>query len=188
EGSAGGLGAPGRAAPILAGVEQTGAAEPVLDPSDRRRQVGEVVVAGPADVERALARAVCSARLWDGTPTGERSERLEAAADLYEARMPELMALIIREGGRTIRDALSEIREAVDYLRYYAVRARADFAGPVRLPGPAGERNELELRGRGVFACISPWNFPLAIFTGQVAAAPAPRQCGVPQPARPDAL
>ena len=183
EGLAAVLRRPWTAAPIIAGVEQTGAAEPVLDPSDRRRQVGEVVVAGPADVERALARAVCSARLWDGTPTGERSERLEAAADLYEARMPELMALIIREGGRTIPDALFEIREAVDYLRYYAVRARADFAGPVRLPGPAGERNELELRGRGVFACISPWNFPLAIFTGQIAAALAAGNAVIAKPA-----
>ncbi|HMD64113.1 MAG TPA: bifunctional proline dehydrogenase/L-glutamate gamma-semialdehyde dehydrogenase PutA, partial [Stellaceae bacterium] len=171
EGLAAALRRPWLAAPIIAGIDRTGAAEPVLDPSDRRRRVGEVVVAGPADVDRALARAVRSAPLWDRTPAGERAARLEAAADLYEVRMAELMALIVREGGRTIPDALSELREAVDYLRYYAVRARADFAGPKPLPGPAGERNEIELRGRGVFACISPWNFPLAIFTGQIAAA-----------------
>jgi RHH-type transcriptional regulator, proline utilization regulon repressor / proline dehydrogenase / delta 1-pyrroline-5-carboxylate dehydrogenase len=174
---------PWRAAPIIAGVEQTGAAAPVLDPSDRRRQVGEVVAAGPADVDRALARAVRSAPLWDRTTADERAAMLEAAADLYESRMAELMALIIREGGRTISDALSEVREAVDYLRYYAVRARADFSGPVRLPGPAGERNEIELRGRGVFACISPWNFPLAIFTGQIAAALAAGNTVVAKPA-----
>jgi len=93
------------------------------------------------------------------------------------------MALIIREGGRTIPAALSEIREAVDYLRYYAVRARADFASPERLPGPAGERNEIVLHGRGVFACISPWNFPLAIFTGQIAAALAGGNAVVAKPA-----
>src|SRR5262249_53241138 len=87
-----------------------------------------------------------------------------------EARLPELVALIVREGGRTIPDAVSEVREAVDFSRYYAVRARADF-GLALLPGPTGERNALELHGRGVFACISPWNFPLAIFTGQTAAA-----------------
>jgi RHH-type proline utilization regulon transcriptional repressor/proline dehydrogenase/delta 1-pyrroline-5-carboxylate dehydrogenase len=108
---------------------------------------------------------------------------LETAADLYETRMAELVALVIREGGRTIPAALSEVREAIDYLRYYAVRAGADFAGPERLPGPAGERNDIELRGRGVFACISPWNFPLAIFTGQVAAALAAGNAVVAKPA-----
>src|SRR5947199_2561590 len=97
--------------------------------------------------------------------------------------MAEMMARIVREGGRTIPDALSEVREAVDYLRYYAVRARADFAGPTPLSGPAGERNEIELRGRGVFACISPWNFPLAIFTGQIAAALAAGNAAIAKPA-----
>src|ERR1700676_4385976 len=81
------------------------------------------------------------------------------------------MALISREGGRTIPAALSEVREAVDFLRYYAARARAEFAMAQPLPGPTGERNEIGLYGRGVFACISPWNFPLSIFTGQIAAA-----------------
>ncbi len=174
---------PWRAAPIIAGVEQSGAADPVFDPSDRRRRIGEVVAATPADVDRALARAVRSAPAWDRTPAVERAALLEAAAGLYERHMAELMALIVREGGRTIPDALSEVREAVDYLRYYAMRARADFAGPVPLPGPAGERNEIALRGRGVFACISPWNFPLAIFTGQIAAALAAGNAVIAKPA-----
>jgi len=183
EGLAAALRRPWKAAPIIAGIEQTGAGEPVLDPSDRRRRIGEVVAASPPAVDRALARATRSAPMWDSTPAGERAARLEAAADLYESRMAELMALIVREGGRTIPDALSELREAVDYLRYYAVRARADFAGPAPLPGPAGERNEIELRGRGVFACISPWNFPLAIFTGQIAAALAAGNAVIAKPA-----
>src|SRR5712692_3929344 len=93
------------------------------------------------------------------------------------------MALIIREGGRTIPAALSEVREASDFLRYYAARARADFARAERLPGPTGERNELALHGRGVFACISPWNFPLAIFTGQIAAALAAGNAVIAKPA-----
>jgi RHH-type transcriptional regulator, proline utilization regulon repressor / proline dehydrogenase / delta 1-pyrroline-5-carboxylate dehydrogenase len=172
-----------RAAPIIGGIEQTGTAERVLDPSDRQRLIGEMVGACALDINNALARAVRSAPAWDRTPAGERAALLEAAADFYESRMSELMALIIREGGRTIPDALSEVREAVDYLRYYAVRARADFAGPTPLPGPAGERNEIELRGRGVFACISPWNFPLAIFTGQIAAALAAGNAVVAKPA-----
>ncbi len=93
------------------------------------------------------------------------------------------MALIVREGGRTIPAALSEVREAADFLRYYAARARADFAAPELLPGPTGERNAIALHGRGVFACISPWNFPLAIFTGQVAAALAAGNAVIAKPA-----
>jgi RHH-type proline utilization regulon transcriptional repressor/proline dehydrogenase/delta 1-pyrroline-5-carboxylate dehydrogenase len=93
------------------------------------------------------------------------------------------MTLVIREAGRTIPDALAEVREAVDYLRYYALRARADFARPEPMPGPTGERNEVALHGRGVFACISPWNFPLAIFTGQIAAALAAGNAVIAKPA-----
>jgi RHH-type proline utilization regulon transcriptional repressor/proline dehydrogenase/delta 1-pyrroline-5-carboxylate dehydrogenase len=174
---------PWTAAPIIGGVEQSGAAEPVLDPSDCRRRVGEVVMAGPEAIDRALARASRSAAAWEKRPAAERAAILERAADLYENHMAELMALVIREGGRTIPAALAEVREAVDYLRYYALRARADFAHPERLPGPAGERNEIELHGRGVFACISPWNFPLAIFTGQIAAALVAGNAVVAKPA-----
>src|SRR5262249_47429260 len=163
--------------------DQPGPAVPVLDPSDRRRRVGSVIAAGPQQVEQALTRASSSAAAWDRTPAGERATLLERAADLYEGRTAELMALIIREGGRTIGAALAEVREAVDYLRYYALQARRAFAAPERLPGPTGERNEIALHGRGVFACISPWNFPLAIFTGQVAAALAAGNTVVAKPA-----
>ncbi len=93
------------------------------------------------------------------------------------------MARVIREGGRTIPAAVAELREAVDYLRYYALRARADFAAPQAMPGPTGERNEVALHGRGVFACIAPWNFPLAIFTGQIAAALAAGNAVIAKPA-----
>jgi RHH-type transcriptional regulator, proline utilization regulon repressor / proline dehydrogenase / delta 1-pyrroline-5-carboxylate dehydrogenase len=183
DGLASASGRPWAAAPIIGGIERAGTAEPVFDPSDRRRRVGDVVQTSPQDVDRALDRALRRAPSWDHRPASERAAILERAADLYEQQMCELMALIIREGGRTIPAALAELREAVDYLRYYAVRARADFAGPERLPGPAGERNEIELRGRGVFACISPWNFPLAIFTGQIAAALAAGDAVVAKPA-----
>ncbi len=161
DGLAEALSRPRTAAPIIGGVEQPGAAEPVFDPSDRRRRVGTVVAAGPELLERAVARALRSAPSWDRTSAGARAAILERAADLYQNRMAELMALIIREGGRTIPAALAEVREAVDYLRYYALQGRADSAAPERLPGPTGERNDVALHGRGVFACISPWNFPL---------------------------
>jgi RHH-type proline utilization regulon transcriptional repressor/proline dehydrogenase/delta 1-pyrroline-5-carboxylate dehydrogenase len=174
---------PWHAAPIVGGAEAAGDGEPVLDPSDRRRQIGTVAAAGPEAIERALARAASSAADWDRTPAGGRATILEHAADLYEQNRAALMALVIREGGRTIPAALSEVREAVDYLRYYALRARADFAAPERLPGPTGETNTLALHGRGVFLCISPWNFPLAIFTGQVAAALAAGNAVIAKPA-----
>jgi RHH-type proline utilization regulon transcriptional repressor/proline dehydrogenase/delta 1-pyrroline-5-carboxylate dehydrogenase len=101
---------------------------------------------------------------------------MEAAAD-------ELISLLVREGGKCFPDAAGEVREAVDYLRYYGTQARAGFAAPLALPGPAGESNRLELAGRGVFACVSPWNFPLAIFTGQVSAALAAGNAVVAKPA-----
>ena len=172
-----------RAGPIVGGIEYRGAHDPVFDPSDRRRRIGSVAAAQPDHIEQALARAARSAAGWDATPAETRAAALEAAADLYEQHRAALMALIIREGGRTIPAALSEVREAGDFLRYYAARARADFAAPARLPGPTGERNLLALHGRGVFACISPWNFPLAIFTGQIAAALAAGNAVIAKPA-----
>src|SRR5436853_348277 len=98
-------------------------------------------------------------------------------------RLSCIRSPILREGGRTYADAVAEVREAADFCRYYALQARRHFAEAAVLPGPAGERNELELHGRGVFACISPWNFPLAIFTGQVAAALAAGNTVIAKPA-----
>jgi RHH-type proline utilization regulon transcriptional repressor/proline dehydrogenase/delta 1-pyrroline-5-carboxylate dehydrogenase len=175
---------PQRAAPLIGGVALAGgAARPVSDPADGRRTVGTVIEAGPAEIEQAMARAARAQPGWDATPAGERAAALERAADLFEAQMPALMALAIREAGKTLTDAVSEVREAIDFLRYYALRARADFARPLPLPGPTGERNELALHGRGVFVCISPWNFPLAIFTGQLSAALAAGNSVVAKPA-----
>ena len=174
---------PAHAAPIVAGAELPGAAAPVFDPSDRRRRVGSVIAAAPEAIEQALTRAAHAAPAWNDTPAERRAAILERAAYLYEQHRAALMASIIREGGRTIPAALSEVREAVDFLRYYAARARAEFATPQPLPGPTGEHNEIGLHGRGVFACISPWNFPLSIFTGQVAAALAAGNAVIAKPA-----
>ena len=172
-----------RAYPILGGDEQGGAAREARDPADRGRAVGTVVEAGKAQVDRALDLAARAAPDWDATPAEERALCLERAADLMEARMAELMALCVREAGKTVTDAVAEVREAVDFCRYYAARARADFGAPKAMPGPTGERNELSLHGRGVFVCISPWNFPLAIFTGQVTAALAAGNAVIAKPA-----
>jgi RHH-type proline utilization regulon transcriptional repressor/proline dehydrogenase/delta 1-pyrroline-5-carboxylate dehydrogenase len=158
------------AAPIVGGRECPGDARDLADPADRRRIIGTVVEASPAQIEDALAGAARVAPSWDATPPEERAAILDRAAAVLEGQRAQFLTLIVREGGRCLPDAVSEIREAIDCCRYYAARARDDFA-PRTLPGPTGERNTLTLHGRGVFACIAPWNFPLAIFTGQIVAA-----------------
>jgi RHH-type transcriptional regulator, proline utilization regulon repressor / proline dehydrogenase / delta 1-pyrroline-5-carboxylate dehydrogenase len=145
--------------------------------------VGEVAEADAGLVEQALARADLAQEEWDRKPAEERAAVLRRAAVLYEENMPALMALAVREAGKTIADAVAEVREAVDFLRYYAAQAVERFGRPIDLPGPTGERNRLSLRGRGTFACISPWNFPLAIFTGQVTAALAAGNAVIAKPA-----
>ncbi|MGH6941122.1 bifunctional proline dehydrogenase/L-glutamate gamma-semialdehyde dehydrogenase PutA [Hypericibacter sp.] len=172
-----------QAGPIVGGRARSGNAHPILNPADLRRTVGQVVEAGAPELDEALARASRAHEDWSRTPAETRAQCLDRAADLMEADLPRLMGLAIAEAGKTVPDALAEVREAVDFCRYYAARARADFAQPMRLPGPTGERNELRFAGRGVFACISPWNFPLAIFSGQVTAALVSGNCVIAKPA-----
>jgi len=171
------------AAPIVGGRTLEGRAKECRDPADRRRLVGRVVEATPEQAEQALARAERAWFGWNATPVEERARCLERFAELMEENRAELMALCTREAGKSIADGIAEVREAVDFCRYYAQRARADFAGPQALPGPTGERDEIQLEGRGVFLCISPWNFPLAIFTGQVVAALVAGNCVLAKPA-----
>ena len=168
------------AAPTVAGG---GARREVREPADRRRLVGIAHDHGPQEIEAALAALSTGWREWDDSGGGHRASVLERAADLIEAARPELLGLLAREAGRTLADGMSEIREAADFCRYYAARARAEFAGPRELPGPTGERNTYALGGRGVITAISPWNFPLAIFTGQVAAALAAGNAVAAKPA-----
>ncbi|MFS8138751.1 MAG: bifunctional proline dehydrogenase/L-glutamate gamma-semialdehyde dehydrogenase PutA, partial [Thermomonas sp.] len=153
------------AAPLVPGATAGGEKTAVTNPADRREIVGYWQAADSASVERALANAVAAQPAWDATPAGSRAAILEHAADLLEARMPAYMAMCTKEAGKTLPDGIAEVREAVDFLRYYALQAREHFA-PIALPGPTGESNSLQLSGRGVFVCISPWNFPLAIFLG----------------------
>jgi RHH-type proline utilization regulon transcriptional repressor/proline dehydrogenase/delta 1-pyrroline-5-carboxylate dehydrogenase len=146
-------------------------------------KVGMVRQISLEELEGAIEDARSFTADWDNTPGSERAAMLETAADLMEESFAEFMALSVREAGKTAHDAVSEIREAVDFLRYYALHARKNFDAPIVLPGPTGERNELSLHGKGVFACISPWNFPLAIFTGQVSAALAAGNTVLAKPA-----
>ena len=174
---------PALALPIVDGAEEAGPLRAITDPGDRRRIVGNVAEASASQIERALSVAAHAALRWDRTPAVERARCLDRAADLLQERMAEFIALIVREGGRIIPDAVSEVREAIDHCRYDAALLRRDFAMPAELQGPTGERNLLELHGRGVFACISPWNFPLAIFLGQVAGALAAGNAVIAKPA-----
>src|SRR4051812_556114 len=162
---------PQTAGPIISGKESAHPKHPVFDPSDRTRKIGEVSEVTDDDVKAALEAACRVQHEWDSLRGEARAKILERAADLFEENRAHLMALAVREGGKTLPNALGEVREAADLLRYYAHQARAKFEQPIQLPGPTGESNELMLHGRGPFFCVAPWNFPLAIFSGQVAGA-----------------
>jgi RHH-type transcriptional regulator, proline utilization regulon repressor / proline dehydrogenase / delta 1-pyrroline-5-carboxylate dehydrogenase len=155
----------------------------IESPHDRGVAVGEVHEASDADVVKALEVAAKGQRAWCDKGGFLRAAVLDGAADLYEANRSLLLALLIREAGKTLDNAQADLREAVDFLRYYAEEARQNFHAARVMPGPTGERNELTLHGRGVFAAIAPWNFPLAIFTGQVAAALAAGNAVLAKPA-----
>ena len=161
------------AAPIIDGklVTPASAARVSLCPHDRRERIGSVHFADKPIVERAIDGAMKAAHRWDMTPAATRADVLDAAARMLLRDRAKLMAIVIRETGRTLDNAEAEVREAVDFLRYYASEARRQLAAPQRFDGPTGESNTLTLRGRGPIAAISPWNFPLAIFVGQIAAA-----------------
>src|SRR2546430_1518277 len=119
----------------------------------------------------------------DARPAAGRPACLTRAADLLQQRRGLFLSLLVREAGKTLPDAVAELREAVDFCRYYAARGEELFGAPLELPGPTGESNTLSLHGRGVFVCISPWNFPLAIFTGQITAALVAGNAVVAKPA-----
>jgi RHH-type proline utilization regulon transcriptional repressor/proline dehydrogenase/delta 1-pyrroline-5-carboxylate dehydrogenase len=170
-----------QATPIVNGMTIEARRRPVLSPSDGS-VVGQVGEGDAAIVTAAMSAAASGFRPWAATPVEQRADALVRAADLIELRRGSLLALLAREGGKTLMDAVAEVREAVDLCRYYAAQARTALA-PEEMPGPTGETNELRYRGRGVFACISPWNFPLAIFVGQIAAALAAGNSVVAKPA-----
>ena len=134
------------------------------------RNFWPLAMATTAEVDATMTRLSAGFEAWSARPVTERAALLRRAADTLEARLPEYGGLLVKEAHKTLADCVSEVREAVDFCRYYADQAEARLADQT-LPGPTGESNVLRLHGRGVFVCISPWNFPLAIFAGQVVAA-----------------
>ena len=172
-----------RAAPRVGGEWRFGQASPVYSPADPDRLLGEVVESTTEIAKEALHVAKAGSHPWAGREARERASLLRVVADRFEQEAPRLMTLIVREAGRSVRDAHLEIREAVDFLRYYAGQAEALLDQATCLPGPTGEDNTLTLSGRGPFLCIAPWNFPVAIFTGQIAAALAAGCTAIAKPA-----
>lgn len=159
------------AGPIVGGVTLSGEEQPVFAPFDHQRVVGTAMLADAAACDKALTQAYAAHKTWVQTSALERAACLRRAADLLAKEEVTLMALAMLEAGKTVTDAIAELREAIDFCRYYAAEAEAKLAEPITLPGPTGESNQLYYHGRGLFICISPWNFPLAIFMGQIAAA-----------------
>ncbi len=163
--------APVAATSIINGQPGKGQSRQLVSPINPTMIIGSVIDPAAEDVNAAMAAAHEGFFRWSRTPAATRAAILEKAADLLESRAAHFIALLQREGGKTLDDALSEVREATDFCRYYAAEGRELFGASETMPGPTGESNVLGLRGRGVFVAISPWNFPLAIFAGQVTAA-----------------
>ncbi len=164
---------PEDAAPLLDGKPvKKGPYTDIINPADKYHRLGQCIPATGQDVEKTVHSAQKGYRDWSSFSAKDRAQILFRIANLYEENSDLLMALCVREAGKTIPDALAEIREAVDFCRYYAAEGQALFdESGTPLPGPTGEENLYLFESRGVFACISPWNFPLAIFTGQIVAA-----------------
>jgi RHH-type transcriptional regulator, proline utilization regulon repressor / proline dehydrogenase / delta 1-pyrroline-5-carboxylate dehydrogenase len=169
--------------PLLSGRRAHNLDVPVRSPANTREVVGHTRDATAAEIRQAMEAAAAAQPEWDATPAERRATCLERAAQLLQDRRGLFLSLLVREAGKTLPDAVAELREAEDFCRYYAARGRESFGAAVRLPGPTGESNTLSLHGRGVFVCISPWNFPLAIFTGQITAALVAGNAVVAKPA-----
>jgi len=160
------------AAPLVSGrLRKDGPGQAVVSPTVTSLKIGQGWAATTADVDAAFAAAHAAQPAWDLRGGEGRAKVLRAMGDALEAGRDRLIAICVREAGKTLADAIAEVREAADFCRYYAYLAERQFAQAETLRGPVGETNQLSLHGRGVFVCISPWNFPLAIFTGQIAAA-----------------
>lgn len=175
-----------KAGPIICGVssgDRESAASSVTNPANRSDIVGSVTDATLSDVDRAVAAAVAAQPQWNRDGAEARAKILENAATQLEAQCDRFLSLLVREAGKTLGDAIAEVREAVDFCRYYAAQAREHFGAARPLVGPTGEQNLYSLHGRGAFVCISPWNFPLAIFAGQVTAALAAGNTVLAKPA-----
>tara|TARA_R110001583_G_scaffold46761_3_gene146518 strand:+ start:16432 stop:19596 length:3165 start_codon:yes stop_codon:yes gene_type:complete len=171
------------AASIIGGEIQQGSLTSILNPARHMDVVGTASIMKAPPVDQAFLLATNAQPSWDLLGGNRRADILLAFSNALEGERNRFVALLCREAGKTYADAVAEVREAVDFSRFYASQARQLFEDPQVLPGPTGESNELSLHGRGIFVCISPWNFPLAIFIGQVTGALAAGNCAIAKPA-----
>ncbi len=175
--------------PIINGQRvETGHRYEVKAPYDRRHHTGQIDFADAELVAQAIQVAHDSFADWHATPVGIRTQALMRLGDLLEENLEELVALCHQEAGKTIQDSIDEVREAVDFCRYYAIQANELFSAPLKRTLADGQNHSLIRDGRGVFVCISPWNFPLAIFLGQITAALAAGNTVVAKPAEQTSL
>ena len=170
------------AEPMISSHQSSSDWHSVMSPSDTTKRVGKARFATEQEVDLAFQAATQAFEAWNATPVNERAACLEKMADLLEVNMENFMMLACTEAGKSVSNAVGEVREAIDFCRYYADMAKKTLK-PIALPGPTGESNELHMHGRGVIVCISPWNFPLAIFLGQVSAALVTGNCVLAKPA-----
>jgi RHH-type proline utilization regulon transcriptional repressor/proline dehydrogenase/delta 1-pyrroline-5-carboxylate dehydrogenase len=173
---------------LINGQAQSNVRQAVMAPYASQQQVGEVSWATTEQVLTALDLAEQAHPTWQQTPVNQRAQYLRALADKLEQHMPELVALCHREAGKTVHDSIDEIREAVDFLRYYSQQAESIFSQTLEQTGLQGQQQQVRYQGRGLFVCISPWNFPLAIFIGQIAAALVAGNCVLAKPAEQTSL
>ena len=172
------------AAPIINGHALEGEGVATFSPLDQRQQIGVLTLSSQAALDAAFAAAQRAQLDWAAAPVETRAACLERLAGLLQVQRGELLALLQLEAGKTLADALAELREAIDYCLWYAQQARGLFGQPLQLDAVAGEANQLSWHARGCFVCISPWNFPLAIFIGQVTAALAAGNTVLAKPSR----
>ncbi len=159
------------ATPLIPGYKGTAESREVHSPVDLDFIVGHAIYANELDVKQALSNAQKAFTRWNETQVTERAKIINKIADLMQENQDMLMYLLRHEAGKSLTDSISEIKEAIDFCRYYAAQAIIKMDEPIKMPGPTGESNYLHLQGKGVFVCISPWNFPLAIYAGQIVAA-----------------
>ena len=176
------------ATPFVDGKVLDGQSRSIRNPARCTEIIGEVADSDARAAEHALDVTSSAFSDWQQQPACARADMLDRAADLFEANRAELVGLCVIEAGKTLRDGTDDVREAIDFLRYYAVQCRTLFSQGINLTGATGESNELRWRGRGLFVCISPWNFPAAIFVGQIAAALAVGNTVIAKPAEQTSL
>lgn len=171
------------ATPLVPGYKGDSKKKDIYSPADLKYLVGHCIDANTEDVQLALSNAHAAFNQWNQTDVNSRAERINKVADLIQQNQAIFMHLLRHEAGKSLADSISELKEAIDFCRYYAAHAQSKMANSIKMPGPTGESNFLQLQGKGVFVCISPWNFPLAIYVGQIVAALVTGNCVIAKPA-----